>query len=64
MERSSHRRVVTIVVVVIAVLAALAGWRLADKYLNPETTSVDDTVSVTEAEAVLGDIEVMSVHTG
>jgi RND family efflux transporter MFP subunit len=64
MEKSSHRKVVAIVVAVIVVLAALAGWRLADKYLNPQAAAADNTVSVTVAEATLGDIEVTSVHTG
>jgi RND family efflux transporter MFP subunit len=57
-------KVVAIVVVVIVALVALAGVRLYDRYINPDVATVDDTVNVTVAEAVIGDIEVTSVHTG
>jgi RND family efflux transporter MFP subunit len=57
-------RVVVIVVVVSVALVALAGLRLYDQYINPDVATVDDTVNVTVAEAVVGDIEVTSVHTG
>ncbi|MDR3225921.1 MAG: efflux RND transporter periplasmic adaptor subunit [Clostridiales Family XIII bacterium] len=63
-SKKSHAKVVLIVVLVIVALVALAGYRLLDKYLNPEVAAVDDTVNVTVAEAVTGDIEVTSVHTG
>jgi RND family efflux transporter MFP subunit len=60
----SYVKVVVIVVVVIVALVALAGVRLYDRYINPEVAVVDDTVNVTVAEAVVGDVEVTSVHTG
>jgi RND family efflux transporter MFP subunit len=60
----SHAKVVAIVVIVIVALAVVAGLRLLDRYLNPEVTTADDAISVELAEAVLGDIEVTSVHTG
>jgi RND family efflux transporter MFP subunit len=60
----SHRKVVAVVIGIIVVLGLMAGYRLIDRYLHPETAAVDDTVNVTVADAAVGDVEVTSVHTG
>jgi RND family efflux transporter MFP subunit len=62
--KGSHAKVVIVVVIIIVALGALAGLRLYDKYINPDVETADDTVNVTVAEAVLGDVQVTSVHTG
>jgi RND family efflux transporter MFP subunit len=60
----SRAKVVAIVVIVIVALVAVAGVRLFDRYLNPEVQTAEDEINVVVTEAVLGDIEVTSVHTG
>jgi RND family efflux transporter MFP subunit len=62
--KGTHAKVVVIVVIIIVALAALAGFRLFGSYFNPDEQAADDAVNVKAVEAVTGDIEVTSVHTG
>jgi RND family efflux transporter MFP subunit len=63
-KRSSHRTLIIAVAVIVLVLAAIAGGRIWYEALHPEDTVKNEVVNIRVTPAVVGDVEIMSIHTG